>query len=137
MSQETPKAKPFADKEEIKFYFDKALPWLNSAQHAKMGEYLKDVLVENCEAEREFYNALDYFLREIKSAAEPIHVPADDIQKLSGKLFELRFLMKMVHAVGLGRYEEQIMELEIRKRWPVLGAAPAAPVKKSTERNKS
>jgi hypothetical protein len=123
MSEKPPiKSKPFADPADTRFYYDKALPFLNSTNHAKMGEFLKDVLVENCEAEREFYYALSYFLREVKSAEEPISVPAEDIQKLSSKLFDLRFLLKMIHATGLGAYADQIMELEIRKRWPVMGA---------------
>ena len=103
--------------EDIKFYYDTALDFLSKAEHTKSGEYVKDVLVENCEAEKEWHLALTAFLTYIQQNGLEIESPSKMMQELGNKLFELRFLMKMIHAAGLGKYEEKILTLEIEKKW--------------------
>ncbi len=122
---ETPK-KPLSSREEIAFYYDKALDILTSTGHVKSGEYIKDVLVENCEAQMEWHEGLSTFLNHIKEQGLQIEAPVENMQKLSDNLFRLRFLMKMIHAVGLGRYEEQILGLEIEKQWGRIPTVPPA-----------
>jgi hypothetical protein len=131
-----PKApeKPLTQAEALKklrFYYDTALPFLNTSHHTKQGEYVKDVFVENCVAQREFHEAFKVFMDATKADAGGILVPVAEINALSEKLFELRFLVKMIHAVGLGSYEKEILAYEIQRKWamrlPVL--PPIAPEK--------
>jgi hypothetical protein len=103
--------------EDVKFYYDQALDFLAKANHTKAGEYVKDVLVENCEAEKEWHSGLTSFLTFIQQNGLEIEAPTKWMQEVGSKLFEIRFLMKMIHASGLGKYEEQILNYEIERRW--------------------
>ena len=116
--------------DDIKFYYDKALDILSKTEHTTAGEYVKDVLVENCEAEKEWHGALQAFLAHIQQEGLEIEAPVKSIQELGGKLFELRFLLKMIHATGLGKYEEQILSLEIERRWRPAATPPPTSVRK-------
>jgi hypothetical protein len=112
-----PVNKIWKDKENIKFYTEKALEILDRSEHTRMGEWVKDVLVENCKAESEWNDALEFFLLEIKKMGLEVESPVQDMREIASSLFYLRFIMKMIHAAGLGRYEEKILDMEIEKRW--------------------
>ena len=112
--------------EDIKFYYDIGMDILARTEHTRAGEYVKDVLVENCEAEKEWHLALTAFLTYIQQNGLEIEAPTKMMQEVGSKLFELRFLLKMIHAAGLGKYEEQILGLEIEKKWRAVGGNPPA-----------
>ena len=102
------------NKEDIKFYYDKAQKRLSEYHHAKAGEYV-ELLVETCLAEREWEEGLLYFFNYIRENGLEIYSEQEDLTRLSEQIFKLRFLKKMVHATGLGVYEERILSHEIDK----------------------
>jgi hypothetical protein len=112
-----PEGKTFQNVPEIKEYYDKVLDQLSKYTHTRSPEYV-ELLVENCLAEKQWEDALAYFLRYIR--AEGLEIGIDNkqqtkIRKTMDKLFELRFIRGLIHSVGLGFMEEEILGLEVER----------------------
>lgn len=101
-------------KDEISFYFDKALKVLNSENYTTAAEYI-DLLVNQCLAEKNWSDAFTYFLTKVKEMGLEIETNQKSLNDLNDKLFYWRTVRMMIHAAGLIRYEEEIIKYEIAK----------------------
>jgi len=110
--------------DQIKYYYDQALEMLSKYEHVKSSEWVKE-LVETCIAEQEYDTALTQFLEYIRKNGLEIETDQESIEKLMTKLFEIRFARKMVNAVGLGGYEERIINHLIDNKFSQ-GIAPSS-----------
>ena len=79
------------NKEEIEFYYKKALKILAKGDHTQSEEYV-EILTEQCMAEKEFHEGLIFFLEYIKS--EGLHIETDqhEMEERFKKLANLRCL---------------------------------------------
>lgn len=115
-------------KEDIQFYYDKALEILSKYEHVKSSEWVKE-LVETCLAAKEFDSGFTQFLEYIRANGLEIETDQISIEALMKKLFEIRFTRKMVHAMGLASYEERILNHLIDNKFsigPIPTPAPRA-----------
>lgn len=101
-------------REEISFYFDKALKVLNNDNFTTAKEYV-DLLTNQCLAEKHWSDAFSYFLKRIQEMGLQVETDQDKYQSLSDRLFHWRTVRMMIHAAGLGAYEEEILKYEIGK----------------------
>lgn len=113
-----PEPPPFKNVEEIKEYYDKLLVQLSKYTHTRAPEYV-ELLVDNCLAEKQWDDALKYFVRYVRSEGLEISTDQKAMKKHMEKLFELRFMRSLIHSVGLGFMEEQIMEHEVDRLYGV------------------
>jgi hypothetical protein len=109
-------------KEDISFYFDRALKVLNTENFTTAKEYI-DLLVNQCLAERHWSDAFTHFLTKIKEMGLEIETDQLQYENLASKLFYWRTVRMMIHAAGLIRYEEEILKYEIAKFY-----APPPPI---------
>lgn len=124
-----PKPKPhpvLKDKDQIKYYYDVILPMLAKYQHTSTPEWV-ELLVEQCLAEKNFDQGMKMFLEHIQQNGLEIEADQRKIMEDKEKLFRLRFLRKMIHAMGLGFLEEQILGEEAEKLFRAFPAPPASP----------
>lgn len=121
------------DKKQIAYYYDVVLPQLAKYQHATKSEWV-ELLTEQCIAEGNFDAALTDFLNYIQQEGLELELDpralGDDMQKLS----RIRFLRKMINAMGLGLFEEDIIREEIVKLYRLGGKG--APTPASTRKKK-
>jgi hypothetical protein len=82
--------------------------------HAQPAEFV-DLLVEACLAERSFDTAYNRFMEFIQQEGVEVEVDQPAMETYMDKLFSVRMKRKMIHALGLGRYEETILQHEIDK----------------------
>jgi hypothetical protein len=110
-----PEPKPFSSVPEIREYYDKLLTQLSKYTHTRSPEYV-ELLVEHTLAEKQWEDALAYFLRYIRN--EGIQIDMSDqkkVRKNMEKLFELRFTRALINSVGFGFMEDQILGLEVER----------------------
>lgn len=115
------------DKEKIEFYYKKALKILASQNHTTGAEYV-ELLTEQCKAEQEAHDGLVFFLENVKSMGLEIETDQKGIEEKITKLANLRFYRKMIHAMGLGAYEDSLLAIEIDKTMRP-GQPPSQPPK--------
>ncbi len=100
--------------ENIHLYYDKVKPLLENAELPKTSEVV-EMLVDSCLVERNLEEGLSYFLNEIKSRGLEIQYDAQKYRDWVEKLSRLRMFRKLIHSMGLGRFEDQMVEIEIKK----------------------
>lgn len=116
-------------KEEIAFYFDKALKVLNADNFTTAPEYI-DLLVNQCLAEKHWSDAFRAFLNRLKEMGLEIAMEESDqnrLLQLNERLFYWRTCRMMINAAGLLRYEEEIMKYEIAKFYQPINPTPTLP----------
>lgn len=116
-------------KEEISFYFDKALKVLNNDNFTTAGEYI-DLLVNQCLAEKHWSDAFRSFLTRLKEMGLEIAMEEGEqnrLMQLNERLFYWRTCRMMIHAAGLMRYEEEIMKYEVAKFYQPVNPVPTLP----------
>jgi hypothetical protein len=120
------------DKDQIKYYYDTILPQLAKYTHASRAEWV-ELLSEQCIAEQNCNSAITDFLTYVQQEWLDIELDPRTVEKEVDKLFKLRFLRKMINAMGLGLFEEDIIREEIVKLFRVgnKGEAPLVKGKKN------
>jgi len=80
--------------------------------HAQPAEFV-ELLVEACCAERSFDAAYNRFMEHIQQEGIEVEVSQEILESFTGRLFDIRLKRKLIHATGLGVYEDQILLHEI------------------------
>jgi hypothetical protein len=106
-------SKSFKNSDEVQFYYAKALENMKKYGHLKAGEYV-ELFVESCLAEQEFDEGYTTLLKEIATKGLNIEFDRKTMSFLKDRLFQLRFMKKLIHAMDLGAYEEKILDVEIK-----------------------
>ena len=98
----------------IQFYVEKFHEVTSRYEHLRAGEFV-ELLVESCMAERELHDGLVAFLTQIKQQGLEIETDQQKMQTDIEKLSRLRFYRKMIFALGLTQWEDELMRLEIQR----------------------
>jgi hypothetical protein len=111
--------------EEIRDYYDKYLKILSSYSHTSRAEFV-ELLVETCLAEKNLHEGLVDFLSYVKQEGLEIQTEQDHITKNISRFSDLRFLRKLIWAMGLQQWEDDIIKAEIQRiyRPPTPGIQP-------------
>lgn len=116
-------SRKFRSEAELRRYYDEILEQLGKTDHTLSQQYVDGVLVENCLAHREWDTAKNRYLDFIREEGLSIETDPEMLGRVD-LLFELRFLRKMIHAVGLSGYEQEIMQYEIENRFRKISGNP-------------
>lgn len=99
--------------ENLHLYYDKVLPKL--AEPGITTEDVVTMLVESCLVEKNFEEGMDIFLRGLFSEGVEIETDQMALRRWVEKLSNLRLYRKIIHLMGLGAFEQELVEVEIRK----------------------
>lgn len=69
--------------------------------------------MEACCAERSFDAAYNRFMEHIQQEGIEVEVSQETLESFTGRLFDIRMKRQLIHATGLGVYEDQILLHEI------------------------
>lgn len=111
--KKTPTSYPWTE-EDIKFYYDKVLDMTSKYSYIRSEEFV-ELLIESCLAEKALNEGLVYFLTKIKELGLEIETDQEKMTKDIDKLSRLRFYRKMIYALGLEKWEDELMKVEIAK----------------------
>lgn len=99
--------------ENIHLYYEKVLPKL--AEPGVSVEMVVEMLVESCLLEKNLGEGMEHFVRNLHSEGVEIEMDQMAFRRWVDKLSNLRLYRKIIHAMGLGSFEQELMEIEIRK----------------------
>lgn len=102
--------------EDIRDYYDKYLKILSSYTHTSSAEFV-ELLVEHCLAEKNLHEGLVQFLSYVKQEGLEIQTEQDNITKNISRFSDLRFLRKIIWALGLEQWEDDIIKAEIARMY--------------------
>lgn len=115
-SKEKPKVSREWLPEEIRDYYDKYLKILSTYQHTTSKEFV-ELLVETCLAEKNLHEGLVQFLSYVKQEGLEIQTEQENITKNISRFSDLRFLRKLIWALGLEQWEDDIIKAEIARMY--------------------
>jgi hypothetical protein len=102
--------------EDIREYYDKYLKVLSTYSHTSSAEFV-ELLVESCLAEKNLNEGLITFLSYVKQEGLQIETEQENLNKEIARFSNLRFIRKLLHATGLGAWEDEIIKMEIQKMY--------------------
>jgi hypothetical protein len=110
--------------EDIRDYYNKYLKILSTYTHTSSKEFV-ELLVETCLAEKNLHEGLVQFLNFVKQEGLEIQTEQENITKNITRLSDLRFLRKLIWAMGLEKWEDDIIKSEIQKMYrPGMAESP-------------
>ena len=130
MADAKPKAAFQWTPDAIKFYVEKFHEVTSRYEHLRAQEFV-ELLVESCMAERELHDGLVAFLTQIKQQGLEIETDQQKMQTDIEKLSRLRFYRKMIFALGLTQWEDELMRLEIQRIMVPGQPAPPLPPRRT------
>lgn len=74
-------------------------------------EYAK-ILIDNVAAEKQWFDGTKFVLEELKNLGEEIAINDRDVEemlKVAGDMFKIRYYRQLIHATGLSPFEDKIM----------------------------
>lgn len=121
--------------ENVRLYYNEILPKMMESTEPKVQEII-DLLVDSCLIEKNFEEALLHFAEQVHARGFEIEIEPEKFRNWVDKLSNIRLYRKVIHAMGLGAFEDELMRVEIEKTMaPRLTPPPTAPP--SRGRNKT
>lgn len=107
--------------ENVQLYYNKLLPRMMEHNEPPVQEIV-DLLVNSCVVEKNFEEALNTF--SIQVHGREIEIDQSKFRTWIEKLGNLRMYRQVIHSMGLGAFEDELISLEISK---TMGPPPAQP----------
>lgn len=116
--------------ENVRMYYGKILPAMLASEEPRIQEVV-DMLVDSCLVEKNFEEGMLYFAEQVHGRGLEIEIDPERFRGWVEKLANLRLYRKVLHAMGLGAFEDELIRVEIEKTIAPLrnGPAPVAPPK--------
>lgn len=117
----------------VKMYYEQILPQMLASDEPRVQEIV-DILVDSCLVEKNFEEALLYFAEQVHARGFEIEIEPEKFRGWVEKLSNIRLYRKVIHAMGLGAFEEELMRVEIEKTMaPRLPAPTPSPKNRKPE----
>jgi hypothetical protein len=118
--------------ENVHFYYEKIHPHLMEHPEPTVQDVV-DILVDSCLVEKNFSEGMEWFVRKTFERGLEIEMDQEQFRRWVEKLGNLRMYRKVINAMGLAPFEEQLMSYEMQKILIPGIAAPPPPPKKGNK----
>lgn len=98
--------------ENVQLYYNKILPRLMDRNEPSVEEII-DILVNSCVVEKNFDEAISTFAVQVHG--KEIEIDQTKMRAWVEKLGNLRMYRQIIHQMGLGTFEDELISLEIQK----------------------
>lgn len=122
--------------ENVKIYYEQILPKMLESTEPRVQEIV-DMLVDSCLVEKNFEEALLTFAEQVHGKGYEIEIEPEKFRSWVEKLSNIRLYRKIIHAMGLGAFEDELMAVEIEKTMAPRPAAPAPTATPTKGRNRT